>query len=199
MSNITNLTSKIMQDAQIVKESIIESANGEKDKILNKRKNEAKLIANLMIEKAKVEAQSTKERIISRAMLEARNEKLKSKQIVIEQVFENSIRELCDFTKEQYLSFIKENILSQDIKGDEVLILNELGLEFVNSSFVEQLNNELISKGKTGKLTLSSKKGSFRGGFLLEKDGIQINNTFESLVYSLRDELEFEVAKELFI
>ena len=36
------------------------------------------------------------------------------------------------------------------------------------------------------------------GGFILEKDGIEINNTFEALVSSLKEELEFEVAKELF-
>ena len=40
--------------------------------------------------------------------------------------------------------------------------------------------------------------GIFKGGFILEKDGIEINNTFEALVSSLRDDLEFEVARVLF-
>lgn len=199
MSNISNLTSKIQKDAEDSKEKIIAVANVEKDKILSKENNKAKLEANEMIEKAKVEAISIKERIISSAELQGRNEKLKAKQVVIKEVFEKSISELCNLDKVQYLAFIKDRILSQDIKGNEVLILNEVGLKFIDNTFVDVINNELVSKGKIGNLTLSSIQGSFRGGFILEKDGIEINNTFESLVESLREDLESEVAKELFI
>jgi V/A-type H+-transporting ATPase subunit E len=145
------------------------------------------------------EAISIKERIISSAELQGRNEKLKAKQVVIKEVFEKSVSELCNLDKVQYLAFIKDRILSQDIKGNEVLILNEVGLKFIDNTFVDVINNELVSKGKIGNLTLSSIQGNFRGGFILEKDGIEINNTFESLVESLREDLESEVAKELFI
>jgi V/A-type H+-transporting ATPase subunit E len=198
MSNISNLTSKIQKDAEDSKLSIIAAANGEKDKILSKRNNEAKTAATEIIEKAKIEAESRKERIISGAELQARNEKLKSKQVVIQEVFEKSVSELCNLEKIQYLAFIKESILALDIKGNEVLILNEIGLRFIDNSFIEQLNNELLSKGKIGNLTLRSIPANFKGGFILEKDGIEINNTFESLVHSLREELELEVAKQLF-
>lgn len=36
------------------------------------------------------------------------------------------------------------------------------------------------------------------GGFILEKNGIEINNTFEALVGSIKDDLSLEVAKMLF-
>ena len=39
---------------------------------------------------------SRKERIISGAMLKARNEKLKAKQEMIKEIFEKSIEELCN-------------------------------------------------------------------------------------------------------
>ena len=81
---------------------------------------------------------------------------------------------------------------------DEVLILNEKGLKIIDASVLSEINNELASKGKKGAITLSNERGSFQGGFILEKDGIQINNTFEALVNSLKEELEFEVAKKLF-
>ena len=45
---------------------------------------------------------------------------------------------------------------------------------------------------------LSKNPGKFKGGFILENNGIEINSTYEALVSSLRDELEFEVAKVLF-
>ena len=47
-------------------------------------------------------------------------------------------------------------------------------------------------------ISLSNETGNFKGGFVLEKDGIEINNTFEALVNSLRDDLSLEVARVLF-
>ena len=59
------------------------------------------------------------------------------------------------------------------------------------------LNNKLIGLGKKGKISILT-NGNFDRGFILDRNGIQINNTFESLVKSLRSELELEVTKVLF-
>ena len=64
--------------------------------------------------------------------------------------------------------------------------------------FIKSINKELSSKGKAGNLKLSSTVGSFKGGFILEKNGIEINNTFEALVESMKEEMQLEVAKALF-
>lgn len=198
MSNISNLTTKIQMEAEAMKDSIIATASEEKEKIISKKNADAKVLVYDMIERAKAEAKSTKERIISGAELKARNEKLGAKQTIIKEVFEKSVSELCKLDKVQYLTFIKKGILSFDIKGDENLILSDEGIKLVNNDIIEEINKELVSKGKKGNLTLISKPGEFRGGFILEKNGIEINNTFETLVDSLKEELEFEVAKELF-
>ena len=180
MSNISNLTSKILKDAEERKDSILAKAESEKASIIEKRNKEAKALEAEMIEKAKSEAQTRKERVISGAELKARNEKLKAKQAIIEEVF------------------IKESILTLGIAGDEKLILNEKGKSLVDNTLLVDINKELTSKGKKGLLTISTEVGNFKGGFILEKGGIEINNTFEALVSSLKDELEFEVANELF-
>ena len=39
---------------------------------------------------------------------------------------------------------------------------------------------------------------SLKGGFILEKDGVFINYSFEVLVDFIRDEIEFEVSNLLF-
>jgi V/A-type H+-transporting ATPase subunit E len=85
-----------------------------------------------------------------------------------------------------------------DIEGDENLVLNHEGLKVIGLEFMDSLNAELKDKGLKGEIRLLKKEGSFRGGFILEKNGIEINNTYEALISSLRDELEFEVAKVLF-
>ena len=70
--------------------------------------------------------------------------------------------------------------------------------KIVSKEVVEQINTELKAKGLKGEIKISETVGSFRGGFVLEKGGVEVNNTFEALVDSLKDELEFEVAQVLF-
>jgi len=198
MSNIGNLTSKILKDAEVKRDNILAVAEEEKAKILNKKKDEAKTLEATMLEKAKSEAQTRKERVISSAELKARNEKLQAKQTVIQEVFEKAVEELCKLGKDGYLAFIKNGVTSLAITGDENLILNAEGQKLVNDDFIKSINKELSSKGKAGNLKLSSTVGSFKGGFILEKNGIEINNTFEALVESMKEEMQLEVAKALF-
>ncbi|MDD5793845.1 V-type ATP synthase subunit E [Clostridium sp. HCP1S3_B4] len=198
MSDINNLTSKILSDAEAKKEEILAKASEEKEKILQKKQNSAKALEKEILEKAKSEAATRKERTISSAELTARNEKLKAKQEVIADVFLESVDKLSSLDKDVQVKFIKDTILNLDIDGDEKLILNDAGKEMVTDSVLGDINKSLKSKGKKGEISLSTENGSFKGGFILEKAGIEINNTYEALVSSLREELEFEVAKVLF-
>ncbi|MBE6048195.1 MAG: V-type ATP synthase subunit E [Clostridium sp.] len=198
MSNINNLTSKILKDAEERKAKILADAESEKASIIEKKTKEANSLEAQMLEKAKREAQTAKERVISGAELKARNEKLKAKQVIIKEVFEKSVEELCKLNEDKYIAFVKETILSSGVAGDEKLILNEEGKKFITEAILAEINQELASKGKKGEITFASEVGNFKGGFILEKDGIEINNTFEALVNSLKEELEFEVARELF-
>lgn len=193
MSNIKNITSKILKDAEAGKENILAAAEEEKSKILSKKVSSANEIAQEILDKAEVEAKSKKERVISSAKLKVRNNKLAAKQEIINEVFEKSIDELRKLSKEDFLNFVKNTISSMNLSGKQNLILNEEGLKFVDAAFIDDLNKKVDAQ-----IILSETPGSFKGGFILENNGIQINSTYEALVSSLRDELEFEVAKVLF-
>ena len=193
MSNVKNITSKILKDAEAGKENILAAAEEEKNKILSKKASAANEIAQEILQKAEADAKSKKERVISSAKLKVRNNKLAVKQEIIDEVFEKSINKLTELSKEQFLNFVKNSILSMNLTGKQTLILNETGLKFVDDSFINELNKEAKAT-----IALSKTAGNFKGGFILENNGIEINSTYEALVSSLRDELEFEVAKVLF-
>ena len=195
MSNINNLTSKIIKDAEDKKEVIIQTAEKEKIRILSKKQVEASTAEKIIIEKAEREAVSRKERIISGAKLQARNEKLQAKQEVIREIFESTIEALCNLSKDDFKEFVKESILNSDIVGEQNIILNESSKKIINKTFLAGINKELGAKAI---VTLSEETRNFKGGFILEKDGIEINNTFEALVNSLKDDLNQEVARVLF-
>lgn len=198
MSNLSNITSKILKDAEEKSGNIISKANAEKDSIISKKVTIANELASEIVKKAEIEAKSIKERIISAAKLEVRNNKLSAKQEKISEVFEKSIDSLCSMSKEEFINFVENSILSIGVEGDETLILNEVGIKVIDESFIKELNSKLNARGIDGKIKLASKTREFRGGFILEKNGIEINNTYEALVEALRDEVEYEVAGVLF-
>lgn len=195
MSNLNNLTSKILKDAEDKKAVILGDAEGEKNKILSKKAGEASVEEKTILERAEREAASRKERIISGAELHARNEKLEAKQKVIKEVFETSVKELSNCSADDLKGFVKEVILNTKIEGTQNLILNEAGKKVIDEAFVAEINEALGAKAT---IKLSDETGKFEGGFILEQNGIEINNTFEALVSSLKDDLSLEVARVLF-
>ncbi len=195
MASINNLTSKIVSDAEEKKASILSEAQAQKDSIVSKKKSEAEKEEKVILERAKRDAATRKERIISGAELTARNEKLGAKQRVIAEIFDKSVEALCNISDAELKDFIVESILSSDASGNQNLILNDRSAKVITSDVVDELNNKLGSKMN---VKVSAQKGNFKGGFILEKDGIEINNTFEALVNSVKDELGLEVAQVLF-
>ncbi|HDK7167271.1 TPA: V-type ATP synthase subunit E [Clostridium botulinum] len=198
MSSINNLTGKILEEAKVKKEEFIKEAKEDGKKILDKKTAEAKIIEKNTIEKAQRESVIRRERILSNAELKVRNEKLQSKQKVIEKVLEKSLEKLSSLSKEEYLSYIKERILTLPIDGDEKIIINLKDKLLIAEDFINEINSELVKKGKLGNLSLSDETRDFKAGFILEKNGIEINNSFEALISSMKDELEYEVARVLF-
>lgn len=197
MSNLNNLTSKILKDAEGKRDSILNQAKAEGEAVVSKNVKRAESISNETIEKANMESEVRKARVISNAKLTVRNNQLQAKQEVIGKVFETAIERLNNLSTEEYVAFIETTLKSLDLDGTETIIINDKDKDVFNVKFLTDLNKELMAQGKKGEISLNT-AGNFKGGFVLERNGIQINNTFESLVNSLRSELEFEVTKALF-
>ncbi|MBU5592820.1 V-type ATP synthase subunit E [Clostridium sp. MSJ-4] len=198
MSNINNLVNKILDEANAKKDEILKSAHEEKENIINKKVQEAKSLEKSIIEKSEMESVTRKSRIISNAELKVRNEKLEAKQIMISRVLDEALEKLAIMDSMEYINYIKNRISALDIIGDENLILNSKGKSLLSNEVIQEINQSLVAKGKKGNIRISSEDREFKGGFILEKNGIEINNTFEALINSMKDELEYEIARVLF-
>lgn len=198
MSNLENLTAKIIEDANIKAETILKEAKANETLMIDNKIKEAEVLKHQMQDKTKIEASTVKQRIISNTQLTVRNEKIAAKQKMIDKVFDNALEKLLAINDEQYLELIKRYLLSMPIVGDEEIILPDKYKSVVSETYLSEINTELKILGKTGEIKLSSEPRDIKSGFIVIKNGIEINNTFESLVGSLRDELESEIVKELF-
>ncbi|MFT5871733.1 MAG: V/A-type H+-transporting ATPase subunit E [Clostridium sp.] len=198
MSNLENLTSKIVEDANIKAEALLKEAKDNEALLIESKVKVAKNLVVQMLEKAKIEASTTKQRIISNAKLTVRNEKLVAMQKMIDNVFVDALKKLLVITDKEYLELIKRYLLSMQIAGDEEIIIPGKYTSIVDGEYLSQINTALKASGKIGQIKLSSDVRDIKSGFIVLKNGIEVNNTFESLVNSLRDELESDIVKELF-
>jgi len=195
---LDNLTSKIIKDAEVKKIEILNEATVKADEIIKKKTEDANKKASSILQKAEMESKTIKERIISKTDLEIRNKKLLAKQQVIEKVFEAAKEKLKAMNSEEFTKFIKNSIMALDIHGDEEIIINPVDRDKLPEKFLAEVNKALTSKGKLGNLKFNVKTHEIDGGFILSKNGIEINNSFDELVNSLKYELEYEVGKILF-
>ena len=198
MSNLKNLSSKIVNDASIKAEAMLKEAKDNGTSIIASKVKSAKALEVQMLGKAKIEASTAKQRIISSTKLTVRNEKLVAMQEIIDKVFQGALEVLLVINEKQYLELLKSYLLSMPIAGNEELIIPAKFRSTFNDEQLEELNAALKASGKIGEMKLNHQDRSVNSGFIVVKGGIEINNTFENLINSLRDELEAEIVQQLF-
>jgi len=198
MSNLKNLSSKILEDANIKAEAMLAEAKNNGTLMIESKVKSAKVLQLQMLEKAKIEANTTKQRIISSTKLTVRNEKLVAMQEIIDKVFQGALEVLLVINDKQYLELVKSYLLLMPIAGNEELIIPTKFRETFSDEHLAEINTALKASGKIGEMKLSDQDRTVNSGFIVVKNGIEINNTFENLVNSLRDELEAEIVQELF-
>ena len=182
MSNLNNLTSKILNDAKEEADKIVKSAEEKAKQKYDLEIKKAIAKKQTLLENARRKRKLLSDRIKSSANLKARNEKLKAKQTVINKVIDKLKAKLVNMNESDYINYLNQNIDKSSIAGKELIVKKE---------FVEKVKKEFP--------TAKVKKNEFvTSGFIIEENGIQENYTFEVKLDFMRDELEVEISKLLF-
>ncbi|WP_422484870.1 V-type ATP synthase subunit E [Gudongella sp. DL1XJH-153] len=183
MSNLDNLTQKILEDAKNKASEIVKGAEKRNDSLINQRVKEANERKEKILEKAAAEAEMLKDRVISSAELKVRDEKLSAKQEVMDTVFKMAKDKLSDLDQKEYLRFVESSIKDIDIEGKPSVL--------VKKEKVQQL------KELSDEVALVEDE-SVDSGFILKDGDIIYNYTFDALVDEIREDLEGEIVQKLF-
>jgi len=123
------------------------------------------------------------------AMMEAKSKLLREKRELLDSIFADVLEKLS--AADNYKEMIEGLLKNSDIEGEDVLLVPAKGKEDVTA-------RALLASGKSYKM--SDESIGIKGGFILESDKIEIDNSFESILNKqLRDDLELDIAKMLFI
>jgi len=192
MSNLDNLTAKLLSDSNERAVAVIKEAEDRAAAIVQEYTTAAGEKKELILAEGAKEAGKVLEQMLLAKKLEIRDKNLNAKQEVINRVFSIALERLNNMSREEYFRFLSGCLKSMDLDGEKIVIPKKYQI-----ASIEEFNACLQDDGMIGKLTLSN-DGNIEGGYILIKDGIQNNNTFEAMVNFCRYELESKIIEALF-
>ncbi|MFH1508809.1 MAG: V-type ATP synthase subunit E family protein [bacterium] len=181
---LKNVIEKISQDANTEASKNIKEAGLQADKILQVADKKSEMIRTKVLEQGRVKADKIHEQAVSAAVMWERNEILKSKQKTLQEVYEELSAKMQNLSDEEH-----KQLLSKLLKG-----LPTEG-EIVATKKSQSLLRDLVSQAG---LNLASETIAGDGGFMYRSDEIDIDQRFESVLKSLREETEAGAANKLF-
>ena len=192
MSNLDNLTAKILADANRRADQLIAEAEAAAQSVLHEQAAQTgKECAHILAE-AQAESAQLAEQIMLAKTLLVRDENLAAKQTLLDSIFADALAELNAMPGEQFLAFLAHYLKDADLEGQQLILPAKYGI-----TDIAALTDLLNAAGCKGVPTLVPDDRSIRSGFVLRKDGIELNNTFEALVSYHRYELESAVLNML--
>lgn len=192
-----DILKRIRDDGDKESGRIKKEAEEEAKRVLREAKKEAVSLKERMLQSARNSIRDEKKRILTMANLEVRKKLLERKQILIEEAFRKASSHLGHLPDEEYRKAMKKMLLETVESGEEEVIISPEE-KLINPAFLNAVSAELSSKGRPGRLKLSSERRECKGGFVLRAGRKEVNNTFDSLFRENREDLESEVAGILF-
>ncbi|RLI11262.1 hypothetical protein DRO35_05335 [Candidatus Bathyarchaeota archaeon] len=203
MSNVSrglaSITKEVLEDAERDAKNIISRAEATAERILKHAKEEAERRYDEIIRKGKERIKDKKRQAISLFELEAKNNLLKAKEEIIEEVYDEAIKRLRPYTlTEEYTNCILRLIreASRQINSDVLIIrLNKRDHQILTKKRLDELSRKLGVK-----IIKSDEKINCTGGVVVTSlDGkIIVDNTFENRLRILKDPLRTKIANILF-
>jgi V/A-type H+/Na+-transporting ATPase subunit E len=196
MAGLDRLIQRIDDESRQRAEEIIMAAAAYEERLLEQTRQKALELNRLRLKKAEADLLLLKERRHSSAQLEARNNVLQAKQDIISRVLAEARQQLSVLSSEVFLGFLNDQLLRAVETGNEVLCLNSRCAAKLPDGFLDQVNAMLVKQGHQGRLRISVV--DMQDGFILSRDGVDMDFTFNALLDQQREELEVELARRLF-
>jgi len=191
-----NVIDKILADAKAeagrIKKEAEDKEAAEQAKLadqLKEYKNQTQILADRA-------GKDEKSHILAAARMEIAGESLSEKIKILDEVFSRARHQLLNLPDQEYRRLITKLLLDAVQTGNEEVIVDK-NENRIDRQFIDVVNQQLGSSAK-GNLKLSDEKRDIEGGFILRSGRIKTNVSFDVLLNRARNELEIELAKDLF-
>jgi V/A-type H+-transporting ATPase subunit E len=195
---LEKLIERILREAEEKAERIRSEARTRRTEMISEADREAEEQYLRKVNAARRSWDEEKKQRVTMAALEARKSILEQKQEMIREVFDRALEAMREMQEDRYMDLIIGFLLGMIEDGGGELVLSPHDRERIGEEVILKANAAFERAGKRGRITLSSETWDISAGFVLQTDGIEINNSVEALISSKREELEPQVARMLF-
>jgi len=196
--SLEKILEKIIQDSDEEIRKIIDEAESRASQIIEEGKREAERVVGELTREGIENARKVGERIVTLASLESRKRILGEKQRILGEVYREVEKRIRNLNGRDYRELVKRIMLESCQSGEELVVVGKNDRKRINQKLINSVNAELVKVGKKGKLKFSSEPASIPDGFILKSGKIEISNSWENILRSLREKTEDEVIKLLF-
>lgn len=185
---IEKILSEAQSNADKIKKAADEKATQEQQThqaLLDAFNSETERLANQKLEEAKSQ-------MLASARMEAARQLLKVKRDILDETFGLAAEKIKTMNRDDYQSLMEKLILASVRTGSEEVVVDK-NENRIDAGFIEHLN------GKANyKLKLSDRRADIGAGFILQEGKIRVNGSLKVLLETARENLQAELAGELF-
>ncbi len=196
--SLEKILEKIIRDNDKEIKKIIDEGESRASGIIEEGKREAERVVSDLTREGEENARKVKGRIVTLASLESRKRVLAEKQRILGEVYREAEKRIKNLNGRDYRELVKKIILQSCETGEELVVVGKNDKKKIDEKLINGINHELVKAGKKGKLKLSSEPASIPDGFILKTGRIEISNSWDNVLRSLREKTEDEVIKLLF-
>ena len=196
--SLEKILEKIIRDSEEEIRKILDEAKSRASQIIEEGRREAERVAQELTKEGEENARKVRERIVTLASLESRKRILGEKQRILGELYQEVEKRIRNLNGRDYRELVKKIMLESCQTGEELVVIGEKERKRIDQKLIETVNAELVKAGKKGKLKLSSEPAAIPDGFILKLGKIEISNSWENILRSLREKTEDEVIRLLF-
>ena len=187
---------KILSQAQQEAQAILDQARSRIQQRRADLQGSRQNYAQQTEEKAKTAGEDKLARMLAAARMDLQKKRLAAKVDLLNEVFEKARQKINALPEEAYLDLMSRLIMKAAQTGDEEVLVGAQETR-LNQKCIKQINQKL-GPGFKGNLRLSDEKADIDGGFILRRGKVRINASTGVLIDQMRQDLEIDLAAELF-
>jgi len=191
--SLEKITSKILDEASVVKEEVLKEAQAKSDAILTEAKAKAVKITESMDKKGVEEKERIVERRKSVATIDSKKVLLTKKQEIITECFAGAVEKIIGMDEAKYVDMLV-NLGAASGINEGTLTFNADEKAKIGKKVVDGLNKKVSG----GKFVLADGAGKMQGGYILQCNNTFVDNTIEALVNEYKTEIAGDVSRMLF-
>lgn len=192
MGGLEEIIRQIHKDSEAEISAMLIEAEKECEKISQEGKKETEGLAKMREIQFMAESDLALNKMKSAAETKKKQDVLRIKQKVIENILEKAQEKIESFSAEKYFDLLLQIVENNAHKEKGIIYLNEKDLGRMPSYFVDELKEKGIA------LEVSEKIVDIKNGMILGYEDVQENCTFQALIDTKREILTDKVNRYIF-